>query len=321
MSIWLVGAGSMAQDYAKVLFEIGKPFDVIGRGENSAKIFEQMTGHSVRTGGLKNALDSDVAPHHAIVAVGVEQLASTATELILAGTRRILIEKPAGLDYTEIANLSKIAEKYGTTVLLAYNRRFYRSVVKAHEYIIDDGGVLSAQFEFTEWSHEIEKLSKGKGVLERWLLGNSSHVIDLVFHFIGKPLEWSCWHSGSLLWHPDSARFSGAGVSEKNILFSYLADWQAPGRWGIELNTAKHKLIFRPMEKLQITKIGSVEVEEVSLACELDIKFKPGLYNQTDSFLNSNDQAFCSLKEQVENVKLYSKIAGYPTSLDNIVGN
>ena len=75
------------------------------------------------------------------------------------------------------------------------------------------------------------------------------------------------------------------------------------------------------MEKLQITKIGSVAVEEVSLACELDIKFKPGLYNQTDSFLNSNDQAFCSLKEQVENVKLYSKIAGYPTSLDNIVGN
>ena len=72
------------------------------------------------------------------------------------------------------------------------------------------------------------------------------------------------------------------------------------------------------MEKLHITKIGSVSVEEVSLDCELDLKFKPGLYNQTDSFLKSNDQLFCSLKEQVENVKIYSEIAGYSTSLYNI---
>jgi hypothetical protein len=321
MSIWLVGAGLMAQGYAKVLSEIGKPFDVIGRGENSAKIFEQMTKHTVRTGGLKNALNSSTAPRQAIIAVGVEQLASTATELILAGTKRILIEKPGGIDFEEINSLNIVAEKYNATVLLAYNRRFYRSVAMAKEYIINDGGVLSAQFEFTEWSHEIEKLSKGKGVLERWLLGNSSHVIDLVFHLIGKPSDWSFWHSGSLLWHPDSARFSGAGVSEKNILFSYLSDWQSPGRWGIELNTAKHKLIFRPMEKLHITQIGSVAVEEVDLECELDMKFKPGLYNQTASFLNSNDQLFCSIKEQVENVKIYSEIAGYSTNFENIEGN
>ena len=151
----------MAQDYAKVLCEIGKPFEVIGRGENSAKIFEQMTKHTVRTGGLKNALYSSTAPRQAIIAVGVEQLASTATELILAGTKRILIEKPAGLDFNEIAHLNKIAEKYGTTVLIAYNRRFYRSVAAAKEYIINDGGVLT-QFEFTNGPMKSKNLVRPK---------------------------------------------------------------------------------------------------------------------------------------------------------------
>ena len=67
------------------------------------------------------------------------------------------------------------------------------------------------------------------------------------------------------------------------------------------------------MEKLHITKIGSVAVEEVDLDCNLDKNFKPGLYRQTKSFLERDDHLFCSLEEQVENSKIYSKIAGYKT--------
>ena len=311
MSIWLVGAGLMAQDYAKVLSEIGKPFDVIGRGENSAKIFEQMTGNSVRKGGLQLALNNEKAPDQAIIAVGVEELSSTATELILGGTKRILIEKPGGLNLQEISNLNQLSKNYNSTVLIAYNRRFYSSVEEAKKYIAKDGGLLSAKFEFTEWAHEIAPLQKANGVKERWLLGNSSHVIDLVFHLIGRPTDWHAWCAGSIDWHPASARFCGAGITDRNVMFSYHADWQAPGRWGIELLTSFTRLTLCPMENLKITKLGSVLAEDIKIDNELDLKFKPGLFKQTLNFIEGRNDLFCSLEDQLFNTNLYYKIGGY----------
>ena len=311
MSLWLIGAGVMAQDYAKVLQGLDMPFEAIGRGAYSAAEFEKATGKQVRTGGLADALLADKAPENAIIAVGVEQLAPTTAELIRAGVKRIMVEKPAGLDLAEIQSLNRIAEENGASVLLAYNRRFYGSVQQARQCIVEDGGVLSAQFEFTEWSHLIAPLVKGEGVKERWLLGNSTHVIDLAFHLIGRPADWKCCHAGSIDWHPAAARFAGAGITEKNVMFSYLADWQAPGRWGVELLTAKRRLILRPMEQLQVTPLGTVKVEAIEPLDTLDHDYKPGLYRQTQAFLEGNDNLFCKLPEQVENVRLYSEMAGY----------
>jgi predicted dehydrogenase len=311
MSLWLIGAGGMAQDYARVLQGLHLTFEVIGRGADSAVKFEQATGKQVRPGGLANALIADNVPEKAIVAVGVEQLAPTAAELIRVGVKRIMVEKPAGLDLAEIESLNRIAEENGASVLLAYNRRFYGSVQQARQCIAEDGGVLSAQFEFTEWSHVIAPFVKGAGVKERWLLGNSTHVIDLAFHLIGRPVDWKCWHAGSIEWHPAAARFAGAGITEQNVMFSYLADWQAPGRWGLELLTAKRRLILRPMEQLQVTTLGTVKIEAMDPLDSLDQDYKPGLYRQTQAFLDGNDQLFCALPEQVESVRIYSEMAGY----------
>lgn len=311
MSIWLIGAGPMAQDYAKVLEALEQPFAVIGRSESSALVFEEKTGHSVIRGGLDCALQHSKAPKVAIVAVGVEQLARTTEALIKAGTKRILLEKPGGLNLTEIYLLDQCVVEYGADVSIAYNRRFYGSVEQARQYIHEDGGILSAQFEFTEWSHVISQLQKAAGVKDHWVLGNSSHVIDLAFHLIGMPADWRCWYAGSIDWHPASARFAGSGISEKGVMFSYLSDWQAPGRWGLEIMTRKRRLILRPMEQLQVTKLGSVKVEPVEAANTLDKDFKPGLYQQTKAFLASDDALFCTLSEQVRNVRIYSQIAGY----------
>jgi predicted dehydrogenase len=311
MSLWLIGAGQMAQDYAQVLQALNQPFTVIGRGLESAAAFEKATGHAVRSGGLSDALALKKPPSKAIIAVGIEHLASSAAELIKAGTRCIMVEKPGGLNLAEIEALEQLAMKQGVTVMLAYNRRFYGSVRQARKCISEDGGLQSAQFEFTEWSHVIGPLAKGCGVKERWLLGNSTHVIDLAFYLCGSPIDWRCWHAGTIDWHPAAARFAGAGITDRGVLFSYLADWQAPGRWGIELMTTKRRLILRPMEQLQITALGKVQVEAVDPEDTLDQDFKPGLYRQTQAFLEGDFELFCPLSKQAKNVRLYSEMAGY----------
>lgn len=311
-SVWLVGSGGMAVDYFKVLHALDCHITVIGRGEESARKFEAQCSHSVVIGGLVNFLaKSPPVPDAAIVAVGVEALASTTMTLLQAGVRRILLEKPGALNRAEIEALQAEALKFNAEVIIAYNRRFFASTLAALQMIKEDGGVQSLNFEFTEWGHVIEGLTKAPGVKEAWLLGNSTHVIDLAFYLGGEPIELQAFTAGALLWHPSAAVFSGAGRTNRGALFSYQANWGAPGRWGVEILTSQRRLIFRPMEALQVMTRGSVNIESAALDLSLDKAFKPGLYEQTRRFLAGNFEGMCSLVDQVKQWPVYEKIAGY----------
>lgn len=311
-SVWLVGAGGMALDYLKVLRSLDCQITVIGRGEESARRFEAQGGHPVVSGGLESYLAlRPVVADAAIVAVGVEALAPTAMSLLQAGVRRILLEKPGALNRAEIEALQAEARARDAEVVIAYNRRFYAATLAAQSMIDEDGGVQSLNFEFTEWGHVIEGLTKAPGVKDNWLLGNSTHVIDLAFYLGGEPVEMHAMTAGALSWHPRSAVFAGAGRTVTGVLFSYQANWGAPGRWGVEVLTAQRRLIFRPMEKLQVMRRGSIAIEPEPMDDALDLAFKPGLHEQTRRFLVRQTEGMCSLADQVRHWPIYERIAAY----------
>ena len=313
MSLWLVGAGPHAQAYAKVLKDLGACFEVVGRGDASALAFEAATAHPVRCGGLRRALAESGAPDQAIVSVNFEKLAEVAVELLQAGTKRLLLEKPGGLTVAALSKVRDAATQAGADVLIDYNRRFYAATQKARELISEDGGALSCSFEFTEWSHTIVPMPLPKEVKESWLMANSSHVADLAFHLCGFPQSWKAFQGGSMDWHSSAARFCGAGVTDRGALFSYHADWEAPGRWALEVMTRKRRFIFKPMEQLHVTVLASVKVEPVEIDDALDKAFKPGLYAETRAFLGGDDSLFCTIDEQLRHGVIYSKMAGYET--------
>ena len=309
--VWVIGAGPMTIDYIKVLDAMKVSFQVIGRGIDSAKDCEEKTNVKVVKGGLESHVrDCKNFSSAAIVAVGIEQLANVTNILLKKGVKRILVEKPGGLSADEIRSVAEHTKKKNAEVYVAYNRRFYASTLKAQEIIREDGGIRSFHFEFTEWSHEIIKIKKASGVKENWLLANSSHVIDLAFFLGGKPKEISCFVGGDLDWHPSGSIFTGAGISENGSLFSYQADWKAPGRWMIELLTSKHRLIFKPLEELKMQNIGAVHIEDVEIDSRLDKEFKPGLYKQVEAFL-TNSTRFKTIEEQLEDFDVYYKMAKY----------
>ncbi|PJZ70381.1 hypothetical protein CH373_12320 [Leptospira perolatii] len=300
----------MAVDYAKVLTAIQINFDVVGFGQSSAETFQKKTGVSVVTGGIKNYLkeNSNEVYSKAIVAVGIEKLKETTENLIDHGIKSILVEKPAGLNFQEISDLAKIVQKEKVNVFVAYNRRHYASVQKARELIEKDGGLLSIQFEFTEWAHVIKDLNKSAEAKANWFLGNSTHVLDLAFYFAGKPIKIASFKSGSLAWHENGSIFVGSGITETGVLFSYHSNWESAGRWGLELMSKSHRLILRPLEKLQIQKIGSVDVEFVDLSDEFDQKFKPGLFLQTKSFLEDDGLLIPTLEDHNQNCQVFESI-------------
>jgi len=316
-NIWLIGTGLMGIEYAKVLTELKYPFLAVGRGAKNAGEFEKSTNHKAITGGIAAFLRTNPEmPTAVIIAVGIETLAETTSLLLNFGIKNILLEKPGIGDPAEITALADLVEQKEATVLLAYNRRFYSSVLKAEEIIKQDGGVHSFCFEFTEWSHNIAPLPKTKVEHNFWFLGNSTHVIDTAFFLGGHPKTLYSLHKGNLDWHPSSSVFVGVGESEKGALFSYHADWEAPGRWVIEILTKKNRLLFKPMETLQIQQLGSVAVNPVEIDDILDNNFKPGFYLQTKAFLENDFSRFCTLQKQKEMIeKYYLQMSGYDNTL------
>jgi predicted dehydrogenase len=309
--IWLIGAGQMAIDYANVLLAQKRKFLVIGRGEESAKAFKEKTGISVKTGGLSKWISqTPEKPVAAIVAVNVNTLAKTTSQLLNYGVRKILLEKPGGINNKEILDLNDQSVKLNGEIYIAYNRRFYASTLAAQKIITNDGGVTSFNFEFTEWSHVIKNIGYPNEVMQNWFLVNSSHVVNLSFFLGGQPVNWSTFTSGSLTWHNKASNFSGAGVSEYGALFSYQANWEAPGRWGVEILTRKHRLYFRPMENLQIQENGSIKVVPFEIDYTLDTEYKPGLYLQSDCFLEfgKHKNNLCSIAEHCKSLKIFTRI-------------
>lgn len=301
----------MGTQYASVLQALGVDFCAVGRGLPSAETFFNQTGIRPATGGLESFIKSNPnPPREAIVAVSFEALYSVTKALIQYGVKRILVEKPGAIHYTEIQELSRMADRQGAQVYIAYNRRFYTSVIEAKKRIAEDGGVSSFQFGFTEWSHKISQLNKPPVQLRNWFLGNSTHVIDLAFYLGGAPAAMNCFTAGSLDWYPNASSFAGAGLTEEGVPFSYHADWESAGRWSVEVLTKKCKLILCPLEELRCQQRGALTVEKVEIDDALDTNYKPGLYRQTETFLSDSPGPLLPLREHAVLCGFYRRIEG-----------
>ena len=148
--IWLIGAGNMALDYSKVLNALDVNYDVIGRSKKSSEIFFKNTGKKTFKGGLFKYLETKPSLcNSAIVAVNIDQLFNTTKNLLNYGVKNILVEKPGGLNFFELKDLSDTASSLNANIYIAYNRRFYASVSKLKEIIENGCGVQSFNFEFT----------------------------------------------------------------------------------------------------------------------------------------------------------------------------
>jgi predicted dehydrogenase len=310
-NVVLLGAGPMAMDYAKVLKHLGVHFTVAGRSRKGTKKFQGQMGIEAIPNGIPGWQEKgNTLAEYGIIAVSFEALATTAIELMDAGIRKILLEKPAGLTVQEIHKVCEHAKITETQIFIGYNRRFYASVIEAKKMIADDGGVQSFNFEFTEWCDRIPKELKHSIAGKNWFLANSSHITDMAFYLGGEPKELHTCTAGGNGWHPIATVFAGAGTTHSGALFSYQANWDAPGRWGVEVLTRKHRYIFRPLEKLKILKHNTVSVESVDIDDRLDLEFKPGLYRQTEAFLKEDSNApLLNIHEHYEKVTTcYEKI-------------
>lgn len=310
--IWLIGTGGMALEYEKVLKTLKLEYLIIGRSKKSSKKFSLITNQRVIDGGLSKFLISKPSkPSKVINCVNVEELKITSFNLLNYGVKNILLEKPGGCNIREIKELQRFAKKKKADIKIAFNRRYFASVLKLKELIKKDGGLISFNFDFTERTDLIEKLDKSTKVLKNWFLANSTHVVDLAFFLGGSPHIIKSYVSKKYSWNKSPSIFSGAGKTKEGLLFSYHANWHSGGRWSVEVFTKRGKYILCPLEKLFFQRRGSFNIEEIKLKTTLEKKFKPGIYLQTKSFTQGIKDNLLSLDDYNDEINFYKRIAGY----------
>jgi len=296
----------MAQEYSKVLLDQQIPFKVVGRSSSRVDAFKELFPDvACFAGGLDAYKPENPTPEYAIVATNVSTLVDITKSLIAWGVKNILVEKPLAFTPDQVAEIQQQAHDRDSNVYIAYRA--------AAEQIKEDGGLTSVHFEFTEWVNRIDTQKFDEATLNNWVIANSSHVIDLVFHLAGKPKDLSCWVSGDeVKWHPSGSIFMGAGYTELDIPFNYYSNWRAPGRWSIQFSTRKHRLHFAPMEQLALQKLDSVQIEGAAIDYGLDEQYKPGVYAMVSDFLRPQPSAdLCTLSHLHEMLKVYRKMANY----------
>ncbi|UXU74435.1 MULTISPECIES: Gfo/Idh/MocA family protein [unclassified Paracoccus (in: a-proteobacteria)] len=311
--ILVVGAGNMAREYGRALASLGVETVVMGRGADSAAAYYAATGVRPGTGPLADQIAAlgPALPQTAIVTVNAMYLAEVTAQLAASGVWRMLVEKPAALDLQEMQGLLDAIEPTGAQVYLGYNRRFMASVRRARQMIAEDGGVLSVKFDFSEPSRRIAQLPKPQRELDTWIYGNSSHVLDLAFHFLGpvQQLQARVAGQGLVAWHPAASIFAGSALGRNGAVMSWHANWAAPGRWGVEVMTPERRLILQPLEQLRVqSHAGFAEVAE-ELPADAEQGLKPGLLGQLRAFLFDEDAGLLpDLRQQAENMRLYDVI-------------
>lgn len=311
-NVALIGAGPMAMAYAAVLKDMNTATRVIGRGEKSAAAFTEKTGLDVRTGGLEDYLASgEDLPDYAIISTPVDALAPNAKALIAAGIKNILVEKPAGISPEETQELADFAAAHDANVYVAYNRRYYSSVLAAKKLIAEDGGATSLRMEFSEYAFRIKDVPTAAHIKSQWLYANSTHVLDMGFFLAGYPSAISGMQTGGSDWHPAGSQFVGHGRLENGGLFSYHADWDAAPRWMVEVMTPKRTLMFNPLEKLNQRSPEGFAITPIELEDDLDTRFKPGLYKQTEAFLKGDAADLATIASHAHHMEdIYKVIRG-----------
>lgn len=306
----IVGVGAIAAEYARVFAHLGVEYSFFTRNPASANIAR----NGIDPTNVFELTRLDAAKFGAIViAVSVEALATTLERVLSLGFKRVLIEKPGSLTLSALTAGVAEQRQHMADVRVAYNRRFYQSVRFAQEMVMYDGGLTSIHFDFSEVLGVDPGKTWPQQVLERWVLANSSHVIDLAFFLSGGlPASMNCSMHGNHEVHPGGDFFSGDGITLSGVPFTYRSDWRSMGRWGVFLYTRDRLISLSPLEDLRVKTTNFGLDRQIDFDKTKDTVYKPGFLSMAESFLDiSKSRTLPTLAEQVRLAEVVSKMANY----------
>ena len=311
-SVLIIGGSELVKQYIEALSKMNV-LDITVITKTGKKINDFCNKMDVKllTGGYEENLEKMNKMDLVIVSTPIPLTISAAKLALKNGQTNILIEKPGSLYHKELLGLAEEAK--AQSVRVGYNRLVYPNLHKLKKLVEKEGGITSCRFTFTERLSNMDFENYDKGVLSRWGISNSLHVITMALELIGMPNEIFPYQYGSLDWHKSGSIFVGTGISEKNIPFSYHADWGSGGRWGVEVNTKENSYQLIPLEEINVCKKDTDSWNKISYdMAYTDIK--EGVAEEIAVMLDDNNSQkleLPTLEKAAEYNKVAEKIFGY----------
>lgn len=307
--IGILGAGYMADEYVRVILKHPRfqVIAVVSPGAVSAKRLASKYNNQFE--GLADAeeLFASNRIDAAIVAVPEENCLQVVLNLLRFDST-LLIEKPAGLDLFEARELSKMGKQYQGTNFVAFNRRYYSSCKLAlGQFASDDGPRL---IDVLDQQDPILALSAGFSpkVVDKWMYANSIHIVDLARSFARGSVEKVS--TGEWPFNPHQrVRFAEVHFNSGDF-FRYLAAWNAPGPWSVDITTPRKRVTLKPLEDVYVQEEGNRFQRKIRTSIR-DKRFKPGLWellSDLDLYLRGGRCSLPSLEESLASMELVHAI-------------
>jgi predicted dehydrogenase len=195
----------------------------------------------------------------------------------------LLIEKPPGLSVLEASRLAELALEYETKVMVGFNRRFYSVVMKANQFIAEQGGLLGMRMDgFERYRHYRENLKVSQEWLDALFFGNTIHCIDLIRHYTGNVINVEVFHN-SLSVEPYNHRYTALIVSDRQVPITFQSYWHSLGNWSYELYFSDGKIHFVNLEEAFVYQRGKPTIQLIPDQEDVDVK--AGFVSQMAHFI------------------------------------
>ncbi len=296
LRVGVVGLGKMGRYHLQVLRDLPE-CRLVGVADPSPAAREAADAGQapvVRCRDHWELLDA-ARPDVVFVHVPVVAVYAVAADLLRAGVP-VFVEKPAGLFAWQTQHLAALAATAGVRSMVGVNRRYYASLLAGHQAIEAAGGAHSVTVE----AHEDPALVRAAGsfpaeVIDRWVVANGIHALDLLRFFGGSTCHVSAvqHHVVSPTLDPGATCAAALVGLANGGVGRLLVDTCAPGGHRFEVRGHGVTLTSdpgflsaqwrcRPGLGARIPADGTVFGPDA-----YDQRYKPGLWRQDQAFLRS----------------------------------
>lgn len=282
ISLAIVGAGPITEEYLKVLKDLKKDVKVTGifsRTKSKAKALAKKYKISNVCSSLKDLYKRSKA-NGVLIAVSINS-----TEKVLSEAMnypwKSFVEKPVGINFNQAKKLAQLSKRKKHSCYVALNRNFYSSVIKLKNILKTD--TKSKRIVIVNDQENIIQAKKEKypkKIIDNWMYCNSIHLIDFFRIFTRGKLnnveKIKKFSSSKPSYNLSFLNFSSG---DKGI---YSCVWNKNSPWLVKVITDNTNLLLKPIEYLCEKKYGNIKEYKIS---SNDIKYKPGFYLQTKEFV------------------------------------
>ena len=314
LSVAVIGGGNIARYHLPVLADLPQ-VEVTALVDTHAKTRQETAdrfGIPKRLSVHTELCEGD-RPDAVFVLVSVLQVADVAADFIRAGVPTFL-EKPPGLYASQTRCLAQLAREHHTLAMVGVNRRFYSTLLKGREMLLEAGPVRSISVEAHEDLARVRENPKfSEEVARRWSAANGIHALDLLRFFggdVARVESVSRVVEGPM---PDCCTATVEFVD--GAIGRALMDWFAPGGHRFEVRTTGATLTSDPYNYAPVLHRRGRPSVTIELE-EIDRRYKAGFYRQDETFVKCVVEGTplpfpaCDLDDAVKTMALIDAIAG-----------